>query len=227
MPESLERFEIGVFRANRFVRIQRAANGGLDPSWLNLAFLGRPDFPSRCPKTLKNRYFGTSGLKIGAPQKCQIQPRRIQPPIRGPLTNRPDWPSKSQNDFAQRRMPKLQFWYPPLRFEFQDRIPEPLLSGEHRTGSPNKSTDQIGKKRSEKCPKIVCAQCPEGPRIEKNQSPEAILKKSSFQYGMNFSIENETFIPGPSLAAEKQGLGLKLSIENENFKPRMKNFKRE
>ena len=30
------------------------------------------------------------------------------------------------------------------------------------------------------------------------------------------------FIPGPSLAAEKQGLGLKFSIENEIFKPRMK-----
>ena len=30
------------------------------------------------------------------------------------------------------------------------------------------------------------------------------------------------FIPGPSLAAEKQGLGLKCSIENEIFKPRMK-----
>ena len=39
---------------------------------------------------------------------------------------------------------------------------------------------------------------------------------------MKFSIENENFIPGPSLAAEKQGLGLKFSIENENFKPRMK-----
>ena len=39
---------------------------------------------------------------------------------------------------------------------------------------------------------------------------------------MKFSIENEIFIPGPSLAAEKQGLGLKFSIENENFKPRMK-----
>ena len=32
---------------------QRAANGGSDPSWLNLAFLGRPDFPSRGPQTLK------------------------------------------------------------------------------------------------------------------------------------------------------------------------------
>ena len=49
-----------------------------------------------------------------------------------------------------------------------------------------------------------------------------VLKKSSFQYGMNFSIENEIFIPGPSLAAEKQGLGLKFSIENEIFKQRMK-----
>ena len=63
---------------------------------------------------------------------------------------------------------------------------------------------------------------PEGPRIEKIQSREAILKKSSFQYGMKFSIENENFIPGPSLAAEKQALGLKFSIENEIFKPRMK-----
>ena len=59
---------------------------------------------------------------------------------------------------------------------------------------------------------------PEGPRIEKIQSREAILKKSSFQYGMKFSIENGFFIPGPSLAAEKQGLGLKFSIEIENFK---------
>ena len=48
---------------------QRAANGGSDPSWLNLAFLGRPDFPSRGPKTLLKWVFRTSGLKIGAPQK--------------------------------------------------------------------------------------------------------------------------------------------------------------
>ena len=48
------------------------------------------------------------------------------------------------------------------------------------------------------------------------------MKKSSFQYGMKFSIENDFFIPGPSLAAEKQGLGLKISIENEIFKLRMK-----
>ena len=48
------------------------------------------------------------------------------------------------------------------------------------------------------------------------------MKKSSFQYGMKFSIENEIFIPGPSLTAEKQGLGLKFSIEIEIFKTRMK-----
>ena len=56
---------------------------------------------------------------------------------------------------------------------------------------------------------------PEGPRIENIQSREAISKKSSFQYGMKLSIENGFFIPGQSLAAENQGLGLKLSIENE------------
>ena len=39
---------------------------------------------------------------------------------------------------------------------------------------------------------------------------------------MKFSIENGFFILGPSLATEKQGLGLKFSIENEIFKPRMK-----
>ena len=60
------------------------------------------------------------------------------------------------------------------------------------------------------------------PGLKKIQSRQAILKKSSFQYGMKFSIENGFFIQGPSLAAEKQGLGLKFSIENENFKPRMK-----
>ena len=67
---------------------QRAENGGLDPSWLNLAFLGRPDFQSRGSKILVSKVFGTSGRKIGAPQKRQIQPRRIPPPILGPLIRR-------------------------------------------------------------------------------------------------------------------------------------------
>ena len=39
---------------------------------------------------------------------------------------------------------------------------------------------------------------------------------------MNFSIGSGFSIPGPSLAAEKQGLGLEFSIGNESFKPRMK-----
>ena len=53
-------------------------------------------------------------------------------------------------------------------------------------------------------------------------SCQGVLKKSSFQYGMKFSIENGFFILGPFLAAEKQGLGLKFSIGNEIFRPRMK-----
>ena len=34
-----------------------------------LAFWGRPDLQSRGPQTLLNKHFGTSGLKIGAPQQ--------------------------------------------------------------------------------------------------------------------------------------------------------------
>ena len=37
---------------------QRAENGGLDPSCLIFAFLGRPDFPSRDPETLYKYVFG-------------------------------------------------------------------------------------------------------------------------------------------------------------------------
>ena len=58
---------------------------------------------------------------------------------------------------------------------------------------------------------------PEGPRVEKIQSRDARLKKSSFQYGMKFSIENGFFIPSPSLAAGKPGPGLKFSSENEKL----------
>ena len=58
---------------------QSAENGGLDPSWLDVAFLGHPDFLSGGPKTLTNKYFGTSGLKIGAPQKRENQPRQNPP----------------------------------------------------------------------------------------------------------------------------------------------------
>ena len=44
---------------------------------------------------------------------------------------------------------------------------------------------------------------------------------------MTFSIENGFFIPSPSLAAEKQGPGLKFSSENEIFNPEKEKFKRE
>ena len=59
------------------------------------------------------------------------------------------------------------------------------------------------------------------PGLKLIQSPEAILKESSFQYGMEFSIENGFFIPTCSLAAEKKGPGLEFSNENENFKTKM------
>ena len=38
------------FTNRPFLCLQRAANGGSDPSWLNLAFVGRPDVQSRGPQ---------------------------------------------------------------------------------------------------------------------------------------------------------------------------------
>ena len=68
------------------LRFQRAAKRGLDPSWLGFGFFwGAPIFHPEVPKPFKNWHLGTSGLKIRAPQKRQLQPRRIQPPICGPL----------------------------------------------------------------------------------------------------------------------------------------------
>ena len=55
--------------------------GGLDLSWLVLAFLGRPDFQFRGPKTLENKHLGTSGLKIGAPQNAESNHDGSNPPI--------------------------------------------------------------------------------------------------------------------------------------------------
>ena len=46
-------------------------------------------------------------------------------------------------------------------------------------------------------------------------------KNQAFNTEWNVQSRMFFFIPGPSLAAEKQGPGLKFSIENENFKPRM------
>ena len=69
---------------------------------------------------------------------------------------------------------------------------------------------------------VLCVPFPEGPKIEKNQSRDARLKNSRFQSRNEIFAREWFFQSDPSLAAEKQGLGLKFSIENENVKPRMK-----
>ena len=61
--------------------------GQIRRGWIR-RFWGAPIFRPEVPKPFRNRYLGTSGLKIGAPQKRQILPRRIWPPICGPLINR-------------------------------------------------------------------------------------------------------------------------------------------
>ena len=72
---------------------QRAENGGLDPSWLDLAFLGLPDFQStgpKGPKILILKGFGTSGRKIGAPQKnAKSNHDGSTPPVPAPLIQNP------------------------------------------------------------------------------------------------------------------------------------------
>ena len=69
--------------------IQRATNGGqIRRGWI-WRFWGAPIFGPEVPKYLFLKGFGTSGRKIGAPQKRQFQPRQIWPPICGPLTNAP------------------------------------------------------------------------------------------------------------------------------------------
>ena len=71
-------------------------------------------------------------------------------------------------------------------------------------------------------PIVIWETHPEGPKIEKIQPRDASLKNSRFQ-SRNETFDREWFFQSdPSLAAEKQGLGLKFSIENEIFKPRMK-----
>ena len=52
--------------------------------WI-LRLWGAPIFRPEVPKPFKNKYLGSSGLKIEAPQKREIQPRQIQLPILGPL----------------------------------------------------------------------------------------------------------------------------------------------
>ena len=65
--------------------------------------------------------------------------------------------------------------------------------------------------------------------FRKIQSREARLKKSSFQYGMKLSIENEIFIPGSLSGRRKTGpRGIEIFNREWNFRQtENENFKRE
>ena len=55
------------------------------PKYLFEGVLGHPEFSVQRSQNTYLKGFGTSGRKIGVRQKRHIQPRRIQPPILGPL----------------------------------------------------------------------------------------------------------------------------------------------
>ena len=57
----------------------------MDPSWLIFALLGRPDFQSRGSKILIFKGFWGLWTENRGAHKRENQPRRIQPPILGPL----------------------------------------------------------------------------------------------------------------------------------------------
>ena len=79
--------------------------GWIRRGWISRCW-GAPIFSPEVPKYLFFKGLGTSGRKIGAPQKRQVQPRRIQPPILGPLrTEQAGLRSKSQTSF---RNPALE-----------------------------------------------------------------------------------------------------------------------
>ena len=62
---------------------QRAANGGSDPSWLNLAFLGRPDFQSRGPQIPIFKGFGDLWTENrGAPKTPNSTTTDLTPHLR-------------------------------------------------------------------------------------------------------------------------------------------------
>ena len=62
---------------------QRAANGGSDPSWLNLAFLGRPDFPSRGPQIpIFKGFWGLWTENRGAPKTPNSTTTDLTPHLR-------------------------------------------------------------------------------------------------------------------------------------------------
>ena len=71
---------------------QRAENGGLDPSWLDFAFLGPPYFQSRGPQILIVKGLGTLNGKSG-------RPRNAKPTTTDPTPY--SWPSELEKKLLQ------------------------------------------------------------------------------------------------------------------------------
>ena len=67
------------------IGFQRAENGVLDPSWLDLAFLGHPDFQSRGPKLLFFWVLGSLDGNRGAPKMPKPTTTDSTAPTLGPL----------------------------------------------------------------------------------------------------------------------------------------------
>ena len=75
---------------------QRAANGGSDPSWLNLAFLGRPDVPPRGPQNpLEIGIWGPLDGKSGHPKNAKSYHDGSQPP-----RSKPPWGAQPRDSDA-------------------------------------------------------------------------------------------------------------------------------
>ena len=67
---------------------QRAANGGSDPSWLNLAFLGRPDFQSRGLQIhIFKGFWDLWTENRGAPKTPNSTTTDLTPRLCGPLSD--------------------------------------------------------------------------------------------------------------------------------------------
>ena len=67
---------------SRDAKNQRAANGGLDPSWLGLRFLGHPDFQSRGPQIPIFKGFGDLWTENRcAPKNAKSNHNGSNPPV--------------------------------------------------------------------------------------------------------------------------------------------------
>ena len=80
---------------------------------VDFGVFGVPRFSVQRPPNPLNNYFGTSRLKIGAPQKRENQPRGIQPPHSRPSEERVDLCACSFARHLRSICPlKLRFWSP-------------------------------------------------------------------------------------------------------------------